>query len=1034
MMAMLGGILAASALPTAQTKPGKPDPIDYNRDIRPILSENCSACHGQDGNKRQAGLRLDTAAGATAKLPSGKWAIMPGKPAASELITRISAKSPLLMPPANSGKHLSATQIALLQRWVAQGAQYAEHWSYTAVKRPNSPAPVTTGKEAAAWKWARNPIDRFVLSRLLKEGLHPSPSADRPTLIRRLSLDLTGLPPTAEEVTAFVNDKSPEAYSKVVDHLLASPHYGERMAAYWLDLVRYADTDGYHGDRHRNVFPYRDYVIQAFNSNMPFDRFTTEQIAGDLLPNATMEQKIASGYNRLNMVTREGGSQAKEYLAKYASERVRTTSLVWQGATLGCAECHDHKFDPYTTKDFYRFSAFFADIKQVGVYDNGKADLDPSMPVPSPEQSSELAKLDGKISTLKAEIATPTPALAESQAKWEQSVRNNVTQWTVLKPETMAAKSGASLTPQSDGSILAGGKQAETETYTLTFNANLKGISAFRIEVLPDKSLPASGPGRAGNGNFVLTGVKVTPGGSAQPILLQNPSATFEQKFGAEGNPGGLFSAALAIATPKLNPNHGWAIMEQAGKENHAVFETASNLGDGPFTITLDQTYPGHAVGRFRISATTSPRPIRAGVSGLPGSIAPILQIEAAKRTPEQQTAIAAYYRTIAPELQPQRTALAETEKRRAQLNMEIPSMLVTESVAPAITRVLPRGNWMDDSGEVVQPGVPHFLPQMASSQPANRLALAKWLTSKQNPLTARVLVNRLWKLLYGEGIARSTGDFGSQGAWPTHPELLDWLASELMDSGWDVKHIVKLMVTSNTYRQTSHTPKDLLNKDPYNHLLARQARFRLDAEFVRDNALAISGALSEKIGGRSVKPYQPDGYWDLCNTFAGRLIYDQDHNEDLYRRGIYTYWKRTFLHPSMLAFDAPIREECTVERPRSNTPLQALVLLNDPTYVEAARLFAEHIIREGGPNTASKINWAFRRAISRNAKPQEITVLTGLLNKHMGQYTSDAPDAAKFISAGEKPASKGLSAPELAAWTSVARTILNLHETVTRE
>ncbi|HTE17735.1 MAG TPA: DUF1549 and DUF1553 domain-containing protein, partial [Armatimonadota bacterium] len=615
------------------------------------------------------------------------------------------------------------------------------------------------------------------------------------------------------------------------------------------DLVRYADTDGYHGDRHRSVFPYRDYVIQAFNTNKPFDQFTVEQLAGDLLPHATLEQKVASGYNRLNMVTREGGAQAKEYLAKYASERVRTTSAVWQGSTLGCAECHDHKFDPYSAKDFYRFSAFFADIKQVGLYPNHVEDLDPSLRLPTPQQAAALQGLDARVDALRKQVNTPTPALAEAQARWEQSL-----------------KAGAN--------------------------------------------------------------------GQAPP----------------------------------------------------------------------------------------------------PAPVAAILAIEPAKRTPEQASALAAHYRGIAPELADARKELADVERQRAELDRSIPRTLVTEAVQPEIVRVLARGNWMDDSGEVVQPGVPHFLPQLSAAQPANRLALAKWLVSRENPLTARVLANRMWMLLFGAGLSRSPGDFGAQGTLPTHPELLDYLAKELVDHGWNVKHLVRRIVTSRAYRQTSHAPKALRERDPYNMLVARQGRFRLDAEFVRDNALAISGLLSQKTGGRSVRPYQPAGYWDHCNTFAGPLIYDQDHADDLYRRGVYTYWKRTFLHPAMLAFDAPSREECTVERPRSNTPLQALVLLNDPAYVEAARVFAQRILRDGGDTPKRRAAWAFRRAVSREASPEEIRVVAGLHGKHLADFTADRAAAQQLVSVGEQPVPKELDVAELAAWTSVARAILNLHEVVTRE
>jgi len=786
---------------TAQTAKPKPLPlVDYNREVRPILAENCFSCHGQDASKRQAGLRLDKAEGATAKLASGHAAIVPGQVKASALVGRLGVKSPLVMPPAATGKTLKPQQIEILRRWIAQGAKYAPHWAYIPPRRPAAPdLPTAAGTKSASWNpnaWARTPIDRFIAVRLVQEGLRPSKTADRATLLRRLSFDLTGLPPTVAEVDAFVKDTSPGAYEKQVDRLLLSPHYGERMAQQWLDLVRYADTDGYHGDRNRNVFPFRDWTIAAFNRNMPFDQFTTEQIAGDLLPEPTTKNLIASGYNRLNMVTREGGAQPKEYLAKYMAERIRTTALVWQGSTLGCAECHDHKYDPFKARDFYRFGAFFADIKQVGLYPNDKEDLEPYLSLPTPEQATKLMEFDRQLVEAKRALDAAAPAAQE-----------------------------------------------------------------------------------------------------------------------------------------------------------------------------------------------------------------------------------------------PLKKALAQAQAQRAALDNQVEHMMVTKAVAPTVTHLLPRGNWQDETGEVVEPGVPEFLQTAPlSSTRATRLDLAHWLVARDNPLTARVTVNRFWMLLFGAGIVRTPGDFGTQGAPPTHPELLDWLAMEFMENGWDVKRVMKEIVMSNAYRQSSQATKVLRERDPYNMLLARQNSFRLDAETVRDNALAVSGLLVDKIGGRSVFPYQPDGYWDHCNTFAGPLIYKQDHGDDLYRRGLYTYWKRTFLNPSLLAFDAPSREECVADRPRSNTPLQALVLMNDPTYVEAARSLAEHLLLEGGGTLPERLNYAFRRSVARPATSAEIAVLSGLYQKHLQEYMSEPAAAQKLLTAGEHPVPKGLNPTELAAWTSVARVILNLNETITRE
>jgi hypothetical protein len=816
-----------------------PPVVEFNRDIRPILSDNCFACHGPDPNQRKADLRLDTEEGARADR-GGYHPLVPGKPDQSELYRRITAADVTeRMPPAKFGKKLSPRQTEFLRRWIEQGARWQKHWSRIPAKQPPLPALTKPARP-------RNAIDRFVLARLEQEGLEPAPEAERRTLARRLAFDLTGLPPEPEQVEAFLADTATDAYEKLVEQLLASPHYGERLAQYWLDLVRYADTGGYHSDNHRDIALYRDYVLAAFNANKPFDRFTIEQLAGDLVPEPTIEHKIASGYNRLLMTTEEGGAQPKEYLAKYAADRVRNVSSVWLGTTLGCAECHDHKFDPFTTRDFYRFAAFFADLKEKAV---GRQDQDK---LPTPGQAAQLRRLDEQIAPLRKVLDTPTPELDAAQAEWEKSIRP-----------------------------------------------------------------------------------------------------------------------------------------EEAKK--------------------------------------------------LPKEVAASLAVESDQRTDQQKQALARYFRTIAPQVESTRKQLAELQHQRDAIDKLVPTTLISTSVMPRVMRVLPRGNWLDDSGEVVTPGVPASLSPPLSLAPvkggeerrATRLDLARWLVAPENPLVARVFVNRLWKLLFGQGLVKTLDDFGSQGTWPTHPELLDWLAVEFRESGWDVKHLVRLLVTSATYRQSSHTAERLRQRDPYNDLLARQARFRLDAEMVRDNALALSGLLSRKVGGPSVKPYQPAGYWALL-SFPKREWHN-DQGEALYRRGLYTYWCRTFPHPSLVAFDAPSREECTVERPRSNTPLQALVLLNDPSYVEAARAFAERILRAGGSGTEGRIQFAYRQALSRQARPEEVNVLRSLYQQHLQQYRADPPAADALLHVGDRPVPKDLDAADVAAWTSVARVLLNLHETITR-
>jgi hypothetical protein len=1002
-----------------------PDVVEFNRDIRPILSDNCYFCHGPDKNKRKADLRLDTAAGLAGNGDS-KGTVVPGQPNESELFRRITSSDPeQKMPPVESAKSLAPRDIALIKRWIEQGGKYEGHWAFLPIKRP------AEGDLTSA-------IDRHIREALAKQNLKPSPEADRITLIRRLNFDLIGLPPTLEEVIAFVNDSSPDAYEKIVDRLLKSPHFGERQAMWWLDLVRYADTVGYHGDQDMSVSPFRQYVIDSFNANKHFDQFTIEQLAGDLLPNPTREQLIASGYNRLGMMSAEGGVQDKEYLAKYIAERVRNASGTWLGITLGCAECHDHKFDPLTTKDFYRFEAFFADIKERGLYSGAHADGNwgPFVKVPNADQEATLAKLDREISEIKTRLETSTPELSAAQTAWEKTQ----VAWTVLKPSSIASAEGVTLTAKDDGSILASGKNPATDTYTITVKNPPKGITAFRIEVLPDDSLPKKGPGRAGNGNFVLSEfiVKQVVGETIEEsIALQNATATYEQTGAAESNPYKKWAAAAAIDGDAKGKTWGWAIMEKVGQPQIAVFETVNDIAGGDssvLTISLLQNLdnPQHTIGRFRLSVATSPRPIRADQAP-PPNIAALLAIAPNQRNDAQKNELAAFYRSFAPALDTTRKQLTERENARKELESRIPSTLITASVPPRMVRILKRGNWMDESGEEVTPAFPAVLSSQPIEGPTRltRLELAKWIVAKENPLTARVFVNRIWKQLFGAGLSRKLDDLGAQGEWPSHPLLLDHLAALFADSGWDVKQLIKSIVMSNTYRQSSVVSRELREVDTYNRWLARQGRFRIDAELVRDNALAVSGLLVTKVGGVSVKPYQPPGYFAYLN-FPTRE-WQNDSGENLYRRGLYTHWQRQYLHPSLLAFDAPNREECTADRARSNTPLQSLVLLNDPSFVEAARVFADNILHSGGSTTREKLDWAFRLAMSRPIKSAEVEVLERLLQSHLDEYKSDATAANELLSVGAKPVSADLDKVELAAWTSVARTILNLHETITR-
>ncbi len=769
-------VLTASCLVTFGYDAQAEKPLDYNRDVRPILSENCFYCHGPDPEHRESDLRFDEEEAAK------DYAIVPGDLESSEFYQRIIADPDSRMPPVDSGKKLSAEDISTLKRWIEEGAQYDKHWAYVSPKL--HPVPEVQNKD-----WTQSDIDRFLLAKMEEEGLKPSGPADKVTLLRRVTFDLTGLPPTVEEVNAYLNDDSPDAFEKVVDRLLASDRYGERMAIYWLDLVRFADTVGYHGDQDHNISPYRDYVLDAFNNNLPFDQFTREQLAGDLLPNSTIDQKIASGYNRLLQTTHEGGLQEKEYLAIYAADRVRNVSQVWMGATVGCAQCHTHKYDPYTIDDFYSLAAFFADIDEAQHFKVGTNALPtrrpPEMKVLSQRERAELAKLE----------------------------------------------------------------------------AELEGVS------------------------------------------------------------------------------------------------------------------------------------------------------------------------------EDDKTETARLKKQIEQLNKSARLTMVTESITPRQMRVLPRGNWLDDSGDIVTPAIPTFLGNIdAEHDRATRLDLANWLTDPQHGtggLTARVFANRMWYLLYGVGLSSSLGDFGGQGEPPVHPELLDYLAIDFYQNDWDIKRLMKTMVMTSAYKQSSFASSETRERDPYNRFYSHQTRHRLPAEMIRDNALAVSGLLNLEYGGPSVKPYQPAGYYRHLN-FPQRK-YREDKNEQQWRRGVYVHWQRQFLHPSLKAFDAPSREECTVERARSNTPLAALVLLNDPTYIEAAREFASRILSTDVKDDHARLNRAYMLALSRKPDAKEKQVLSQFLSENREIYRNDTEAAAKLLEIGLKPTDDAFEVAELAAWTQVARVIFNLDEFITR-
>jgi hypothetical protein len=1016
--------------------------IDYSRDIRPILSNNCFKCHGPDAAERQAELRLDVREAALKPAESGLAAIVAGEADASELIRRVfSTDADELMPPPDSKKKLTAAEKQLLKQWIAQGAEYQKLWSFVSPQRPALPAV----KNAT---WLRNEIDRFILARLEAEGLRPSAEADKTTLIRRVTLDLTGLPPTLAEIDAFLADDSDKAYDRVVDRLLASPHYGERLALEWLDAARYADTHGFHIDSGRDMTRWREWVIDAFNHNLPFDRFTIEQLAGDLLPSATLDQKVASGFNRNHMINFEGGAIPQEYHNAYIVDRVNTTGTVWLGLTIGCAQCHDHKYDPLTQKEYYQLYAFFHNVPESGL-DGSKGNAMPFLKSPTGEQQRKMDALRAEQTRLEEHLKQPSPQLDAALAEWEKTaLAEAAVPWTVLDASQFASKGGATLEKLEDKSLVAGGANPATETYTIVAASDLQRITAVRLEALPDDRFIAKGPGRSVNGNIVLTDVRIAASaqdGAGEALKLKAASADFSQKD---------FPVALAIDD---KPNTGWAIHPEVGQPHQAVFELAQPLetdGGTQLTVTLDfqSKFTQHQLGRFRLSVTGASSPHQP--QQLPANIQSILAIAPGERSHKQKAELREYYAAhVSPAARQTREQLETVKQSLAEIERQIPTtMVMQEMPQPRDTFVLVRGQY-DKQGQQVAAAVPASLPPLPPAASKDRLALARWLVDPSQPLTSRVIVNRYWQMLLGTGLVKTTEDFGSQGELPSHPELLDWLAVEFMSpaeqrapvsagdqvsDGWNVKALIKQIVMSATYRQSSVVTPELYERDPENRLLARGPRHRLPAEFIRDQALAVSGLLNKRIGGASVFPYQPKGLWEELMSRADGAkwtaqVYTPSHGEDLYRRTMYTFWKRTSPPPTLSTFDAPDRETCTVRRAITNTPLQALVLMNDPTYVEASRKLAERIMTQAGPSPDERITFAFRLATARRPTANELAVLRRIFDEQLAVYRSDTQQALKLLSAGESPRNETLDASELAAWAMVASVILNLDETVTR-
>ena len=1279
--------------------------LNYNLDIRPILADNCFACHGPDAKTRQAGLRFDTKAGAFSE-PSGYPVIVPGKPEESELHLRIvSEDDTYRMPPVDFNKTLTSEQIEAVTQWIREGANWEEHWAFTTPVRPTPPA-------VKKKDWVRNPIDAFILSRLEKEGLTPASEADKRTLIRRLSFDLTGLPPTLEEIHRFLNDDSPNAYENVIDTFMAKPEYGEHLARFWLDVARYGDTHGLHLDNYREMWPYRDWVINAFKKNMPFDQFTIEQLAGDLLREPTLEQRVATGFNRSHVTTSEGGSIADEYYVRYAVDRANTTATVWMGLTAGCAQCHDHKYDPITQKEYYQLYAYFNNITE-NAMDGNRKDSPPVVKLPTPEQKTQLANYDARIADLDGQSKGPLPHIDTAQIAWE----NRIPQWTHIKPSVVLSQGGATVEIQEDNSVLASGTNPDKEVYEFIAELPSGKWSALRLEGIPDKSLPASGIGRSDNSNVVLTGfsVDVVPASQAAEVLNaakaaaekaaekaakaaevseavaedvvpetdvaeetppetetdaepapetdvaeeappeteaaeepapetdvaeETPPETETDAEGAEETPSETAAAEAAEPESAQNvettedaaepaeennpwtpvpvvqawadyeqpngdfvivnaiddkPETGWGLEsnKNPGNSRQAIFLLANPIGEegGVLRIRLnhESEHAKHHFGRFRFAVTDVPtiypmgskvslgnwhsvgpftaehgniafynvyepetKPVNtqdkftvgsetltwqqqthwlddqvhndivgensatylyrniasetrqkavlylssndalkvwvnqtevlasniqrdtapdtdklqiqlnpgnnalllkvvnySGPSGfffrvesdepmVTANIVDTIAIERGQRDANQQTQIREYYRRNVSKdeaLKKLYADLADVRKKRNSLDGSITTTLVMqERTEPRGAYVLERGAYQH-RGEQVTPETPAVLPSMVRGAPPNRLSLAKWLVSPKHPLTARVTINRFWQNVFGTGIVLTAEDFGTQGAPPSHPELLDWLATEFVASGWDVQAMLKLMLTSATYRQRAKVTPEKLERDADNVLLSRAPRYRFDAEIVRDNALTASGLLYTQIGGPSVKPPQPGGLWKAVGfTGSNTDTFVKDTGADkIYRRSLYTFWKRTAPPPQMNILDAPSREACTIRRERTNTPMQALMLMNDPQFFEAARVFAERTLKAGGETSEERIAFMFEIATAREPKPSEAALLLETLQAHAEEFKAD-PEAAKaLIVVGESKPDETLDAVEVATWTMIANLILNLDEVLNK-
>jgi hypothetical protein len=990
--------------------------LDFSRDVRPILSDNCFLCHGQDEGTRASELRLDVEAGLKSTI-DGQPVAAAGDPAKSLLYQRVTATDPdLRMPPADSKKSLTPQQIETIRRWIEAGAEYREHWSLRPLIAPEPP-------QVSRAKGEVHPIDAFVHARLDQEGLAPSPEAERFRLLRRASLDLTGLPPTPEEVAAFAADESDGAYERVVDRLLASPHYGERMAWDWLDAARYADSNGYQGDGERTMWPWRDWVVSAFNRNLPFDDFTVWQLAGDQLPDATFEQRLATGFCRNHMINGEGGRIAEENRVDYVMDMTETMGTVWLGLTLNCCRCHDHKFDPLTRRDYFALTAYFNQTPVNG--GGGNPQTPPVLAVYSPEQEQTLSKLEESLAGIQRELSERAQSLAVDQPAWEAERRAELEsqRWQPLTP-TEARANRALLEMLPDGSVLAKGPNDNNDVYTVILKVPAGPIAALRLEALQHASLKGGGLSRAESGNFVLTNLSAEwrATDAAQSLTFADARATFEQ---------GEHTARSAIDT---DPQTGWAVWEgrTVDREHAAVFVLDKPV-EFPEGATLevrlrhDSPHAQHNLGRFRLSVHADPA-APAAVGDVELLVA--LQTEPQAREKSQRALIRERHLATDPEYARLAGERDRLQAERKSIDDAAPKVMVMQDQPePRKTFLLDRGLYNEPRDEVTA-NVPASLTALPMDAPPNRLSLARWLVADEHPLTARVTVNRFWQQFFGIGLVNTPEDFGAQGEFPEHAALLNWLAADFRDHGWDVKRLVRQIVTSRTYRQSSRVTAALHERDPQNRLLARGPRYRLPSWMLRDQALAASGLLVPQLGGPPVKGYQPEGVWEEA-TF-GNKKYTQDHGAALYRRSLYTFWRR-IIGPTMI-FDNAARQVCTVKVFRTNTPLQALLTLNDVTYVEAARAMAQRTMQTNAASDAERLAHVFGRVLSRQPTTEETTLLLAGLSRSRAEFESQPTAARELLAIGESPRDAALPATEHAAWTALCLAVLNLDEVVTKE